>query len=816
MKKNTLILLLQFLSLWIFANPNEISGGLQISGRVTDEKGNPLFAATVVIENTMQGSTTNLEGTFNLKNLKQGKYTVVVTFIGYEKKSIEVNLVKDEEINISLNPSSIMGEEIIVNATRASNRMPIAHSTLNKEDIKSSNSGFDIPYLLEMIPSVVAVSEGGTGVGNTSFRIRGSDMSRINISVNGIPLNDPESQAVFFVNMPDFTNSVDNIQVQRGVGTSTNGSAAFGASVNFQTSTLTSEPFTNIDLMVGTFGTWKTSAKVGTGLINDKFSFEGRFSQLNSDGYIKRGSSNDRSMFITGAWHTAKSLLRFNLIHGEEHTGITWEGNPGSMLTVDRRYNPAGEFTDSDGNTQYYADQKDNYVQTHYQLMYNYQLSIPLKLSTAFFWTQGAGYYEEYKVDKKFSKYGLAPAIFGLDTIRKTDFITQKWLDNDFYGSTASLNFRKGFIDATLGGGWNRYNGNHFGKVLWSQVNAGIPKNFEWYNNTAVKTDYNIFGKSTFQITDQFNIYGDLQFRSINYDLAGPDDDLANMDQSQKWNFFNPKFGTIVKISSQQEVFASFGVGHREPSRADIKDAMKYGSNNTPRAERLFDYEMGYTLKMSALAFNLNLYYMDYKDQLVLTGKLSDVGYALMTNVDKSYRAGIELNAGLKPLSWLQWNINTTLSKNRIMNFVEYVDLYDNSSDFNFVGQQENRLGDTPISFSPSIIGSSQLTMTPCKNFNVSVISKYVGAQYFDNTGSEARRLDSYFVNNLKIDYSFKLKSIKSLSLQFIVNNLLNLKYEANAWIYRAQFQNDGSEYREDGFFPQAGINFMARVGVEF
>ncbi len=814
MKKLAMLLLMQFLGLWLLANPNESIGSLQIYGKVADENGKPLIGATVVIENTLQGTTTNLNGEYNLKRLRPGKCNVIVSFIGYEKKTVEVDLDGDKEVNITLIPSSIMGEEIIVNATRASTRMPIAQTSLSKDEIKSTSSGFDIPYLLEMIPSVVATSEGGTGVGNTAFRIRGSDMSRINVTVNGIPLNDPESQAVYWVDLPDFTSSVDNVQVQRGVGTSTNGAGAFGASINFQTSTVTPEPFADIEFMTGSFGTWRTTAKVGTGLISKKFSFEGRFSQLYSDGYIDRGTSDDRSMFLTGAWHTSKSLLRFNIIHGEEHTGITWEGNPGYMLDSIRTYNPAGEYINDQGKTCYYKDEKDNYIQTHYQLMYNRQLSNGLNLSAALFWTKGAGYYEEYKTDKKFSKYGLDALIFGTDTIKKTDFITQKWMDNDFYGTTISLNFRHGTIDATAGGGWNYFDGDHYGKIIWTKVNSGIFKNYEWYVNTGKKTDYNIFGKATWQFANRFSLYGDLQYRSISYDMSGFDDDLASLNQSHQWNFFNPKFGSIFKISSQQEVFASFGVGHREPSRADIKDAMKGTTNYTPSAERLFDYELGYALKTSTFGLNLNLYYMDYKDQLVLTGKLSDVGYALMTNVDKSYRAGVEVTFSVKPLSWLTWNLNTTLSRNRIKNFVEYIDLYDD--DWNIVGQQENHLGETPISFSPSFIGSSQVCFTPAKNLNLTLISKYVGEQYYDNTGSAERRLDDYLVNNLKIDYSLKLKSIKTLNFQFFINNLSDLKYEANAWVYRAKFVSDGSEYREDGFFPQAGINFMAKMRVEF
>ncbi|RPH31894.1 MAG: TonB-dependent receptor [Bacteroidales bacterium] len=816
MKKIVFLLLLQLMGVWLYAKPVESFATYQISGRITDENGSPLIGATVIIENSLQGSMSDLNGSYTMMKIKSGVYTISVSFIGYEKKSIEVNLEKDLVLDFTLKPSSIMGEEIVVNATRASTRMPIAQTNLSKEDIKKTNTGFDIPFLLEMIPSVVATSESGTGVGNTAFRIRGTDMSRINVTVNGIPINDAESQGVYWVNMPDFTNSVDNIQVQRGVGTSTNGSAAFGASVNFQTSTLAPEPFTKIDLLTGSFGTWKTSAIVGTGLINKQFSFEGRFSQLKSDGYIDRGSSDHRSMFLTGAWHTSKSLLRFNFIHGEEHTGITWTGTPGYMLDSIRTFNPEGIYKDAAGNTHYYKDQKDNYTQTHYQLMYSHQLASWLSFSTALHLTKGAGYYEEFKDGTKFSKYGIIDPVIGGVTFSKTDLIRQKWIDNDFYGTTLSLNYRQGIVDATFGGGWNKYDGDHFGRILWTEINGGIPKNYEWYNNNGVKTDFNFFGKSTVQITEQLNAYADLQYRTISYKLKGPDDDLANLDQSHVWAFFNPKFGSVFKITENQEVFASFGVGNREPSRADLKDAMKYGSNNTPRSEQLFDYEFGYTFKNPIFVIGLNLYYMDYKDQLVLTGKLSDVGYPLMTNVEKSYRAGVEVNVGVKPLSWLRWIVNTTISENRIKNFIEYVELYDNSTDWTPQEQKQTNLGNTPISFSPSFVGSSQISINPIRPLTLSLISKYVGDQYYDNTGSSERKLDGYFVNNIIVDYSLKMKGLKAISLQLAVNNVLNSLYLANAWVYRAQFANGDPEYREDGFFPQAGTNFMVKLGVEF
>jgi len=816
MKKFALLLLLQFMGVWLFAMPNETFGSFQISGKITDENGKPLIGATIIIENSLEGTTSDLDGNYIIKRVKSGTYTLTVSFVGYEKKSEEITVDKDIVLNITLKPSSIMGEEIVVSSTRASSKVPIAQTTMSKDDINKSSVGFDIPYLLEMTPSVVATSEGGTGIGNTAFRIRGSDMSRINVTVNGIPLNDAESQGVYWVDLPDFTSSVDNVQVQRGVGSSTNGAGAFGASINFQTTTLSTEPYTNVEFQSGSFNTNRTSVKIGTGLIDKQFSFEGRYTQLKSDGYIDRGTSDNKSMFITGAWHTSKSLLRVNIIHGEEHTGITWTGTPGYMLDSIRTYNPEGIYYDKNNEMHYYKDQKDNYVQTHYQLMYSYQITHYLNLSAALHLTRGAGYYEEYKDDTKFSKYGLDAQVFDNDTIKYTDLIRRKWMDNNFYGATLSLNYHKDAIDATFGGAWNEYDGNHFGRIMWTEVNNGIPKNYEWYRNKGIKTDFNIFGKAIWQVTNRFNLYGDLQLRLIDYKLKGPDDDLASLNQKHSWGFLNPKFGTQMKISSNQEVNFSVGVANREPTREDIKDAMKYGTHNTPKAENLIDFELGYSYKQPSFAAGINLYYMYYEDQLVKTGELSDVGYPIMSNVKSSYRSGIELTLGIKPTSWLTWSGTATISRNIIKNYIDRLDSIDNPDDWNPLGQIVKHYGDSPISFSPSLIGSSKFDFTIVKGLNIALISKYVGKQYYDNTGSNARSLDAYLVNNLQFDYKLALKGAKSVSLQLFINNIFDKEYIANAWIYRAYCRDTDSIYREDGYFPQAGINFMAKVGVVF
>lgn len=797
------------------ANPIEAEGVYKVSGRVIDANGNPLTGAVVLVDNSLLGTSTNSNGSYSLTLRRIGEYNLIASFMGFKNEALEIFIDSDTQVDFTLTTESIMGEAVIVSATRASSKMPIAQTTINSDELERSKSGFDIPYLLEMVPSVVAISEGGTGIGNTSFRIRGTDMTRINVTVNGIPVNDPESQGVWWVNMPDFANSVDNVQIQRGVGTSTQGAGAFGATVNFQTKSLNPQPFAQGEVMAGSFNTYRTSVKAGTGLINDRFSFETRYSKIASDGYIDRGWSNHQSLFFTGAWHTANSLLRFNVIHGEQHTGITWEGTPSYMLNDNRTYNPAGYMGDDlNGNPVFYPNESDNYLQNHYQLVYSHQFGDKFKLNLAGYMVTGEGYYEQFKGNRKLTDYGIEPIEMGEDTVRRVDMVRQKWLDNNLLGITYSLSYYTNTLSTILGGGWNRYSNDHFGNVLWTSVNLGIPNNFEWYRNNGKKDDFNIFLKSTYEVVDNFSLYADLQLRTINYSLTGIDDDLASLDQSHSWEFFNPKAGVFFRISPSQEAFLSVGVAHREPTRADIKDAMKYGVDQTPRYERLIDYELGYNLKSQILAIGVNMFYMDYNDQLVLTGKLSDVGYPLMTNVENSYRAGIELMGGFMPISWLRWDANLTLSRNRIMSFVEYVDLYD--SNWEFVGQLENQLGETDISFSPAVVGSSQIRFQVTKDFGVSIISKYVGSQYIDNTSSSDRKLDAYLVNNLKIDYKLNLKGTKGLNFQLMVNNILNEQYIANGWVWRAAFNDGSPEYIEDGYFPQAGINFMGKVVVEF
>lgn len=815
MKKLVLLLFVSLCTLYAQPNGVEAEGVFKVYGKVIDAEGNPLAGAVVIVRNSMIGTSTDSKGLYEINLRRTGDYSIVASFMGYADEVSQVFIDSDTQIDFSLSPESIMGEAVIVSATRASSKMPIAQTSISSEELERNKAGFDIPYLLEMVPSVVAVSEGGTGVGNTSFRIRGTDMTRINVTVNGIPVNDPESQGVWWVNMPDFANSVDNIQIQRGVGTSTHGAGAFGATVNFQTVTLKPEPFALGEVMAGSFNTFRTSVKAGTGLINKRFSFETRYSKITSDGYIDRGWSDHQSLFFTGAWHTANSLLRFNVIHGEQHTGITWEGTPSYMLNNNRTYNPAGYMGDDENiNPLFYPNESDNYLQNHYQLVFSHQFSNDFKVNLAGYLVTGEGYYEQFKSGRKLVDYGIEPIVMGEDTVRRVDMIRQKWLDNNLLGITYSLAYKTNKLSTILGGGWNKFTNDHFGNVLWTSVNLDIPSNYEWYRNNGTKDDFNIFLKTNYEVIQNLSLYADIQLRTINYSLAGYDDDLASLDQDHSWEFFNPKAGLFYRISPAQEAFFSVGVAHREPTRADIKDAMKYGSDQTPRHEKLIDYELGYNLKSQLFAVGLNLFFMNYSDQLVLTGKLSDVGYPLMTNVERSYRTGVEVMGGFMPTSWLRWDANLTLSRNRIIDFVEYVDLFD--SNWELIGQVQNNLGETDISFSPSVVGSSQLRFHLIKNLDVSVISKYVGSQYIDNTSSSDRQLDAYFVNNLKIDYNLNLKGTRGVGIQLAINNILNEQYIANGWVWRAVFNDGSPEYREDGFFPQAGINFMGKVVVEF
>ncbi|MDR1743439.1 MAG: TonB-dependent receptor [Dysgonamonadaceae bacterium] len=713
-------------------------------------------------------------------------------------------------------------EEVVVSSTRAGKQAPMAYSNLSGEAIEKQNSGQDIPYILLLTPSVTSTSEAGSGIGYTGFRIRGTDANRINITVNGIPLNDSESHGVFFVNMPDFASSLSSIQVQRGVGTSTNGSAAFGASVNMQTENVSRQPFAEISSSYGSFNTNKNTMKAGTGLIGNHFAIEGRYSTINSDGYIDRASVNMRSYYLAAACFTENTVLKFITFGGKEKTYQAWNGVDLDLVRKDpvhysRTYNELGQYTDDEGNTQYYNNQTDNYTQTHYQLHAVHQLSPELSLNAALHYTKGVGYYEEYKTGRVYAEYLLTPAVVNGVTLKKTDLVRQKWLDNHFYGATAALNYSANQFGLVFGGGANKYDGEHFGKVLWVRYPNHFDADKDWYRNSSVKTDANTYLKLHIEPVDNLFLYADAQYRYIKYDIDGKDDKydgdtqaMRDITQQHTFSFFNPKAGATYRFDTKNEIYGSLSMANREPNRNNYTDA---GPNDQPTAERLYDTEAGYRYQSGDAGFGLNLYYMKYKDQLILTGKISEIGEALTTNIPDSYRAGIELTGALKISPMLRWDGNVTFSRNKIKNFVEQdIDEYD--ADWNWTGSRSNDLGTTDISYSPNIIANSIVTFN-YKGFETALMSHYVSRQYIDNTSDRDRSIPGYFVNNLRGSYSFKVPNVRAVELGIWVNNLFNAEYSCNGYNWYSYYLG-GERVNEKRYFPQAGTNVQASMTLKF
>ena len=768
--------------------------GSKIKGKVTDINGLSLPGAGITIENTILGVHTDSEGNYSLAIRKGGIYKLRFSFIGFESQIRDVTLKGDTVLNIVLLAKSVMTEEVFVNATRAGERTPMAYSTVTKEDISKNNIAQDIPYLLGYTPSLVVSSDAGTGVGYTNINIRGTDVKRINVTIDGVPVNDAESHGVWWVDLPDLASSTDNIQIQRGVGTSTNGAGAFGATINFQTTNLNREPYAEVNSSYGSFNTSKNTINFGTGLINKKFAIDARLSKIWSDGYIDRAFSDLKSFYISGTMYGETSILKLMIFSGVEHTYQAWDGVPKDSLATHRTY-----------NIHNYKNETDNYWQDNYQLHYSKEISSNISANAALHYTHGQGYYENLIQNSKYSSFNLPNAIFNTDTITSSDFITQRWLRNDFYGFTYSLNYRKDKISTIIGGGWNQYLGNHFGDIIWAKTVTYNNDSYRWYQGTGNKKDLNTFLKINYSLTNKLNLYTDLQFRNINYSIGGFDENLKDVTQNHKYNFFNPKAGFTYNLDEKQKVFSSFGVSQREPDRDDFIDA---DPGKTPVPEKLFDYEAGYEFHSSILMLKGNLYYMFYHDQLILTGKINNVGATILTNVPKSYRQGIEIETGIQIFENLNWYENLTISRNIIPVFEDLTDNWDNSL------QDKEILKNKTISFSPSIIAGSVIDYYPFNNFHLSLNTKYVGKQYIDNTQNTERMLKAYLVQNISFLYTIKSKIFKEMTCQFVVNNLFDKMYETNAWVYK--YIEEGSLHVMDGYFPQAGINCMVKFEIKF
>jgi iron complex outermembrane receptor protein len=620
----------------------------------------------------------------------------------------------------------------------------------------------------------------------------------VNVTINGIPYNDSESQGTYWVNMPDFASSLESVQLQRGVGTSTNGAAAFGASLNMLTDSYSDKASGEISSAVGSFKTLKNTVKFSTGLMNDHFEMAGRLSVINSDGYIDRAASDLKSYFLQGTYVGKTTLVKALAFGGTEKTYQSWNGVDALTLESDRTYNSAGLFTDEAGNKRFYENETDNYQQDHYQLHWNEKVSENWSSNLAFHYTKGKGYYENYKEDAKFSSYGLTPIVIGGTTIKKTDLVRQKWLDNDFYGTTFSANYKEEKLDFIFGGAYNKYEGDHFGKVIWARFASQTELGDHYYDDFSTKTDGNVFAKANYQILDNLSVYGDLQYRNVHYKANSSETGLVN----DNFNFFNPKAGVTYELNEINSLYFSYARANREPNRTDYE-------SGSPKAEKLNDFELGWRYLSDKIKLNANAYYMKYQDQLVLTGELNDVGSPIRTNSGDSYRLGVELDATLQLSEKWVLQPNVTLSQNKNNNFY-----------FTRDGVLQN-LGNTNIAYSPNVVAGNRLSFIPVKDFQISLLSKFVGEQYMANIDSKGSKLDSYFVNDFNVSYEFRPKTIfKSILVSALVNNVFNLKYVSNGFFYT--YDDDYSNppavktIEGAGYYPQAGINFLAGLTLKF
>lgn len=694
-------------------------------------------------------------------------------------------------------------DEVLIQDVRVSNKTPLTTSTLDQKELDDARSNVSMPYMLETQTSVVASGENGA-VGAAYLRIRGVDASRINVNINGITLNDPESQQVYWYNIPNLGGMAQSLQIQRGVGASTGGSPAFGAAINLQTLNARNSAYGEADLGFGSWNTRQYSVTAGTGILKNGLSFDFAYSGLTSDGYIRSWGTDQQSFFGSASWYGKKTLIKLITIIGSQTTGITWDGAYDYQLDADPTYNPSGEYT-MDGNTMYYPNETDNYWQRHYQLYVSHLLTDRWSLNAALDYTHGDGYYEQYKANKKFSKYGLSYS-------GKSDFITRKQMDNDALSGNLSARYSGEKFSFSLGDNLLYFDGYHFGNVLWCRDTAAhIDTPYEWYRYHGTKVDNSLYAKASYEFNDDLNAYADLQLRMINYKLRGDADDLFTMDFDQNYLFFNPKAGINYRINDHQRTYFVAGISNREPTKSDIKDAI--GNNDTVKAETMLDLELGYQIAHNRLAFNVNLYAMLYKDQLTPSGDLSSSGYALMENVDKSYRIGIELEGGYEFTDWFRMDANLTLSQNKVLDYT-FADFTDGDSDPNLVTRT------TDLSLSPSVVGAAIATFVPVKDAKLQLIGKYVGKQYADNSSRECYAIDPYFLLNLKASYTWHLKGTNEIEAQLLVNNLLDHRYRLSAWV--ADWVDDWTGpaaayyYHDRAFLQQPGINFMGRVIYRF
>ncbi|OAV42701.1 TonB-dependent receptor [Lewinella sp. 4G2] len=800
-----------------------LSGQKTITGRIIDFTDTPLIGANVILKGTDLGTAADLKGRFTLEVPKeQMGGSIIVKYLGFKDQEVAVaNFIDDVELTLQASDNVIVcfvsRDVVEVTATAATSRTPVTYTNLYKADIQERNVGQDAPYLLKWTPSVVVNSDAGTGIGYTGIWIRGSDPTRTNITINGIPYNDSESQGVFWVNLPDFSSSADQIQIQRGVGTSVNGAGAFGASINFNTNSLGEEQKLSVDGTVGSFGTQRGSVQYSSGLMDNGLSIDARYSKTHSDGYVDRAQA-DLDGYYAGITYVANqgagagagsdgAVWRFNAFGGHEVTYQSWNGvTEDEIAEFGRTYNSVG--TEKEGEP--YDNEVDNYRQNHYQLHYNNTIGNQWRVGISGHYTRGLGYFEQYKADEDLVDYGITSQTAADPETATSDLIRRRWLDNHFYGTVYSLRYRaNSALDVTFGGSANEYLGDHYGEVIWARDAGDSEIRDRYYDNDAVKRDFSNYLRANYGFGGGFNAYADLQLRAVSYEFLGFANDLSRIDEDENFTFFNPKVGLLYDYVGGQ-AYASFGVAQREPNRNDFTENP---TATRPTPEKLLNTEVGIRGVSNRFNYGANVYYMDYQDQLVLTGELNDVGEYIRANVDESYRLGIELQGGYQ-LGDFNVGGNLTVSRNRIQNFTEFVDNFDEG------GQFEIEQGDNPLAFSPSVTGALDLEYnvlnTQKNKLSAALQTKYVGDRYVDNSGDENSKLDGYYYTDLRLSYRFMPANspLGALRVTFLARNLTDQLYFSNGWSYR--FYSDGEVGTAQGLYPQAGRNFLLGLGLDF
>ncbi len=807
------------LKVFLFAvlfTAQEIHGQCVVHGRITDQQDNPLEGAAIMVRAHSLGTATDEKGRFQLE-LEVGKtYQLEVSYLGFDTQVQTIRLKENcnhSDFSFALREKGMDLQSLTVSATRADERTPMTFTNLSKQALEKRNLGLDVPFLLRWTPSAVVTSDAGAGVGYTGIRIRGTDPTRINVTINGIPINDAESQGVFWVNMPDFMSSVKDVQIQRGVGSSTNGAGAFGATLNLNTGSPPGTPLARSSASVGSFNTFKRNVQFGTGLIEDRFSVEGRLSRITSDGYIDRATSDLDSWYIAAAMQNPKNVIRFNTFSGHEVTYQAWYGVSTDLLDdrETRTFNPAG----TEKNGEPYENEVDDYRQTHYQLHFSQTISPTVNGNISLHYTQGAGFFEQYKADQNFEDYGLAPVMVE-DSLLTPDLVRRLWLDNDFYGAVYNVNFNKKRWALTLGGGMHIYEGKHFGEVIWAEVASDLEPGDRYYENDARKGDFNIFSKVNYDLEADLNAYLDLQYRRVDYDFLGNDLNGTDVEQCDQLHFFNPKIGLLWQIHPNTQAYASFAIANREPNRNDYVESTPA---SRPRPETLYNTEVGFRWTGGRAALEINAYHMYYRDQLALNGQVNDVGAYTRVNIDDSYRLGLEFSGGWQLNDLLRIDGNATFSRNKVDRFLEFVDQYDEQ--FNYIGQTAVEHENTDLSFSPNVITAIGLTYEPFKkagwfkkqDLGLELQAKYVSRQFIDNTSDLENSIDPYSFTDLRIAYGIDAGFLKRIELTFLVQNLFDGLYETNAYSYRYEF--GGSTLVDQAFFPQATRNFLLGLTID-